>query len=154
MTMLIRGLLIALFSSAAAEAFEGPLQPFGAAMPAGPALSVAEAIDGFAGDVAQPQKFNGRVARICRKKGCWMELEADGRSARVTMLDYGFFLPTDAHGPAEVFGTLSRVELDEKTAAHYAKDAGIDVADVPRSEYRIVAHSVLLVLTPNANSDR
>ncbi len=117
---------------------------FGAEMPAGTAQSISAAITGFSGDSAEVQKFSGRVANVCRKKGCWMELEADGLSARVTMLDYGFFLPTDAHGDAEVFGTLSRVKLDEKTAAHYAKDAGIDVADVPREEFQLVAHSVVL----------
>ncbi len=143
---IVRGLLVALLVAAAplmAGESASP-QHFGGEMPAGPARSVAAAIDAFAGDVTQPQKLSGRVARICRKKGCWMELEADGRSARVTMLDYGFFLPTDAHGAAEVFGTLSQVDLDEKTAEHYAKDAGIAVADVPRREFRIVAHAVTL----------
>lgn len=117
---------------------------FGGEMPAGPAQSIADAVKGYAGAISEPAKFSGRVAKVCRKKGCWMELEADGLSARVTMLDYGFFLPTDAHGDAEVFGTLSKVDLDEATAAHYAKDAGVDVSEIPRNEYRLVAHAVTL----------
>jgi len=117
---------------------------YGAQMPDGPAQSIAEAIDGYAGEISEPHKFSGRVAKVCRKKGCWMELESDGRSARVTMLDYGFFLPTDASGRAEVYGTLSEVELDEKTAEHYAKDAGTDVSEVARREFRIVAHAIAI----------
>jgi len=133
-------------------AAEANPQTFGAAMPAGPAQSIAQAINGFVASAAEPQKFSGRVARICRQKGCWMELEADGLSARVTMLDYGFFLPTDAHGQAEVFGTLSRVELDDKTAAHYAEDAGVAITDVARSEYQVVAHSVQLAMTTSSEN--
>lgn len=117
---------------------------FGAEMPIGEAQSIAAAIDGYSQANPTPQKFSGRVANVCRQKGCWMELEADGKSARVTMLDYGFFLPTDAAGRAEVYGTLSEVQLDRKTAEHYAKDAGIDPSLAASSEFQIVAHSVLL----------
>ncbi len=152
MKLLTRLCILASLLSAPAMAAESQPQTFGAAMPAGPARSIAQAIDGFATDVSQPQKYSGRVAKVCHQKGCWMELEADGRSARVTMLDYGFFLPTDAQGQAEVYGTLSRVELDEETAAHYAKDAGVAIEDVARSEYQVVAHSVQLAMT--SASDR
>lgn len=117
---------------------------FGAPMPDGPALSVAEAVDGFVAADSAPRKYHGRVAQVCRKKGCWMELEQDGRSARVTMLDYGFFLPKDAQGRAVVYGSLDQVELDEKTAAHFAADAGVPAAEQPRREFRIVAHAVRL----------
>ncbi len=126
------------------RAAEPQSQQFGGTMPEGTAQSIAAAIDGYRGALTEPQKFSGRVAKVCRQKGCWMELEADGRSARVTMLDYGFFLPGDASGAAEVFGTLSEVEMDEKTAAHYARDAGTDVAAVPLREFRIVAHAITL----------
>lgn len=138
--LLLTGLL-----AASGLAVAGPdATIYGASMPEGPARSIAEAIDGYAGEIGAPQKFSGRVAKVCRKKGCWMELEADGRSARVTMLDYGFFLPTDASGRAEVYGTLSEVELDEKTARHFAKDAGTDQSEVARREFRIVAHAIAI----------
>ena len=140
----MKALAITLFSLLAIGTGTATANTFGAEMPTGSAQSIAAAITGFSESSTDAQKFSGRVAKVCRKKGCWMELESDGLSARVTMLDYGFFLPTDAHGDAEVFGTLSRVKLDEKTAAHYAKDAGIDVADVPREEFQLVAHSVVL----------
>lgn len=148
MKLLTHFLMVGALMSASVMAAETQPQTYGAVMPAGPAQSIAHAIDGFVADAAQPQKFSGRVAKVCHQKGCWMELEADGRSARVTMLDYGFFLPTDAHGQAEVFGTLSHVELDEKTAAHYAKDAGVAIEEIARNEYQVVAHSVQLAMTP------
>ena len=150
MKLLTPLLMAAALMSANVIAAETQPQTYGAVMPAGPAQSIALAIDGFVADAAQPQKLSGRVAKVCHQKGCWMELEADGRSARVTMLDYGFFLPKDAHGQAEVFGTLSRVELDEKTAAHYAKDAGVAIEEIARSEFQVVAHSVQLAIAPAA----
>ncbi len=129
---------------ATAPALAGETRNFGGAIPDGPAQSIAEAIGAYAGASTAPAKFSGRVAQVCRQKGCWMELEADGRSARVTMLDYGFFLPTDATGTAVVYGTLSEVELDEKTAEHFAKDAGKPADSVPRKEFRLVAHGIAL----------
>jgi hypothetical protein len=144
MSLLHRLLIPLLFASAAAAQAPAP-RTFGAEMPAGAAVPIAAAIDAYTSDVAEPAKYSGRVAKVCRQKGCWMELESDGRSARVTMLDYGFFLPTDAQGRAEVFGTLSQVELDEETAQHFAEDAGIAVTEVQRREYRLLAHSVTLL---------
>ena len=141
--MLLRALTLSL-CLASASALAGETRTFGGEMPEGPAQSIAEAIGGYAGESATPAKFSGRVAQVCRKKGCWMELEADGKSARVTMLDYGFFLPTDATGTAVVYGTLSEVELDEKTAEHFAQDAGRPADSVPRKEFRLVAHAIAL----------
>lgn len=117
---------------------------YGTTMPEGEAQPLSAAITGFTADVEAPRKYAGRVAKVCRKKGCWLELEDDGHSARVTMLDYGFFLPTDAQGTAEIYGTLSLVDLDEATRAHYAKDAGVNVDDVATREYRLVAHAITL----------
>jgi hypothetical protein len=142
---LLQRLSIALLLATAATAQAAEPRTFGAGMPEGAAQSIAVAIDAYTADAAEPAKYSGRVAKVCRQKGCWMELESDGRSARVTMLDYGFFLPTDAQGRAEVFGTLSQVELDEETAQHYAEDAGIAVTEVQRREYRLLAHSVTLL---------
>ena len=133
-----------LLSALPAMAAESGSAVYGADMPEGEAQSIAAAIDGYVQEVSEPRKFFGRVASVCRKKGCWMELEAEGRSARVTMLDYGFFLPTDAAGGALVYGTLSEVELDRKTAEHYAEDAGKNASEADTTEFQIVAHSVLL----------
>jgi Domain of unknown function (DUF4920) len=42
----------------------------------------------------------GKIARVCQAKGCWMELtEKEGDPGmRITFKDYGFFVPTDSQG--------------------------------------------------------
>ncbi len=144
-TTLLTMIPASLLLFAAAAVAEPAARVFGAAMPEGAAQPIDAAIAAFDAGVSAAQKYSGRVAKVCRKKGCWMELEADGHSARITMLDYGFFVPTDASGAAEVFGTLSVAELDQATADHYAADAGEPAPGVGRQEYRIVAHSVALL---------
>jgi hypothetical protein len=42
----------------------------------------------------------GKIARVCQEKGCWMELtEKEGDPGmRITFKDYAFFVPTDSQG--------------------------------------------------------
>lgn len=75
-------------------------------------------------------KVSARIAKVCRKKGCWMTLqpEAGGdQYVRVTMKDYGFFVPVDCDGKtATVEGTFKSVELPEAQRKHLAEDGGDD----------------------------
>jgi len=43
-------------------------------------------------------RLEGRIAAVCRRKGCWMELRQGESAVHVTFEDYSFFLPTDAAG--------------------------------------------------------
>lgn len=66
-------------------------------------------------------RVRGKVMRACTKKGCWMELRAEGveRGVRVRFKDYGFFVPKDCQGSeATVEGTVVMSTLDEPTAKH------------------------------------
>lgn len=119
---------------------------YGAAMPDGAATPIATALgaaDQYAGN---PQKFSGRVAKVCQKKGCWMVL-ADGEThARVMFGRDDFFIPTDTTGNAVVYGTLEKKTISEATAKHLAKDSGQDPDKITGDsvEYTITATSVLL----------
>ena len=90
--------------------------------------------------IADPESYVGRVIqtegivrRVCKKRGCWMELRSllDATSENITVrfLDYGFFVPLDSRGGiVRVEGTaavrtLSVEEVQELIAEGY--DPGI-----------------------------
>lgn len=144
-----RSLLLSLLLLALPQAQASPTRVFGAAMPAGEAQPIAEAVAGAVSADAGARKFSGRITEVCQNKGCWVMLEDEGTVARVMMKDHAFSVPKDARGAAWVHGTLSVKELDAKSAAHLAADSGRGEAarneSVPTREYRIVALSVELV---------
>lgn len=93
----------------------------------GAAFAGAEAVDlgailtspeGFKG---KPLQTSGTIARVCTRKGCWMELAAQGqdKGIRITFKDYGFFVPTDSQGAkATVEGLVEINTLSKEDAAH------------------------------------
>ena len=61
----------------------------------------------------------GTVTNACERKGCWMQLTADGKqNVRITFKDYAFFVPLDSKGAkaraegVTVVKTLSKKEAD------------------------------------------
>lgn len=88
-----------------------------------------------------------RVAKVCQKKGCWFLAHDGDAVARITFIDYSFFVPTDSGGKdVTIVGTFSRSMLSEKKARHYAEDGGTDPSAImgPQPEYSIVATSVVI----------
>ena len=44
-------------------------------------------------------RLEGQIAKVCREKGCWMELrQGEGATMHVTFEDYAFFVPKDSAG--------------------------------------------------------
>ena len=87
------------------------------------------------------------VAQVCEKKGCFFVAQDGEFNARVSFIDYSFFVPTDAAGKEVVLrGVLSEKELTEEEAKHFAEDAGEDPHAISgaQKEYSIVATSVLV----------
>lgn len=71
-------------------------------------------------------KLTGTIAKVCQKKGCWMDVDmGNEQTLRVKFKDYAFFVPKDAAGKTTViegdafYDTVSVAEL-----RHYAEDAG------------------------------
>jgi len=113
---------------------------FGAPMPEGEAVSIAVAAADPSAYAGKEAKFSGRVTEVCQKEGCWLVLEQDGQSARVTVKDHAFAVPADASGPAVAFGVLQEEAISEEHARHLVEEDGAK-APAPR-ELRIVATAV------------
>ena len=116
---------------------------YGAEMPDGEAIDIAEAsqdIDTYAG---KPAKFKGRITQVCQKEGCWLMIESNAQAARIKTKDHAFVIPKDSKGEAVVFGELKRVELKPEVAKHLAEDAG-QSAPVASSEIQITATSIFI----------
>ena len=89
----------------------------------------------------------GRVAEVCKMKGCWMVLTDDKDTVRITFKDYAFFVPRDLAGQTVVAeGILSRKTLTEEEAAHLAGESSAPTppARVLREEWALVASSVFV----------
>ena len=87
------------------------------------------------------------VSQVCQRKGCFFVAQDGDAVARVTFVDYSFFVPTDSAGKdVTLVGTFNRKVLSEAQAQHFAEDAGQDPTKVvgPREEYSIVATSVVI----------
>ena len=121
---------------------------FGAPLDESARATSLEALLDSPGDfVDTAVKVDARISQVCQKKGCFF-IAQDGESvARITFVDYSFFVPTDSGGKTvTIVGTFDRQTLSEDQARHYAQDAGGDPARVrgPQAEYSIVATSVIV----------
>lgn len=116
----------------------------------GQVIRLSEVIAREAEFLDQPVHVSARVAKVCQKKGCFFVAQDGDAVARVTFVDYSFFVPTDSGGKdVTIVGTFSKTLLSEEKARHYAKDEGADPAavDGPQPEYSIVARSVVVPKT-------
>lgn len=72
-----------------------------------------------------PYKVEAKIETVCKKKGCWFTLAADGVEVpiRVRMKDYGFFISRNTDGAQVVLeGTLNKVVVPQEMAQHFADD--------------------------------
>lgn len=93
----------------------------GAAVSADKEMSVAETLANVATLSGKTVKVTGKVENVCVKKGCWMELHGNTpeERVRITMKDYGFFVPANSMGKiAVVEGPLEVKELSIEDAQH------------------------------------
>ncbi|SDQ34097.1 protein of unknown function [Pseudoxanthomonas sp. CF385] len=135
------GIMLALCAGGAWAGDAAQWEKFGAEVPAGPVVPLAQALADPAAHQGQSRVFSGRVVDVCQKKGCWVMLEDAGHGARVLLGDHDFYVPKDVRGPAQVHGVLSKVTLSPSAREHTAKETSPG-AEVPTIEYRIVADGV------------
>ena len=92
--------------------------------------------------------INGKVSKVCGKKGCWMVLKNSENSIRVTFKGYKFFVPKDIIGKSvQAQGMLHEELMNISEAKHFAKDAGQSDSQIKRikqkvKEYRFIATAV------------
>lgn len=93
----------------------------------------------------------GKVKKVCKKKGCWMSLATDGTEVRVRFKDYSFFVPLKLEGSTVVAsGKLYKKTESVADQKHYASDAGASKADIakitkPKNIYEFIASGVEVV---------
>jgi hypothetical protein len=122
-------------------------ETFGAPLPASPApVSLRAALAAHRGS-NEPVVIETEVVKVCQKKGCFF-IARDGEAvARVSFVDYSFFVPTDSAGKKVLLaGVLHQQELTEEQAEHLSGDLGEKGAVDAGLEFTIVASSVQIPL--------
>ncbi len=123
-------------------------QTFGGEITLSNAISVEQAINEIDALKRKEILLEGKVSKMCKKKGCWMALEGENNSIRVTFKNYSFFAPKEVlEKRVQVQGVLSEEVMEISEARHYAEDAGKSEAEIqqirqPTKEYRFVATAV------------
>jgi len=90
----------------------------------------------------------GLVKKVCKKKGCWLELQAAEQNIRVTFKDYGFFVPeTLLDKTVRLQGQLVEKTYSVRDQKHFLKDEGaskeaIAAIKAPKTGYEFVASGV------------
>lgn len=136
--MRLPALFLLLSSFGLAHAGESRL--YGEVLPEGEVVGIAAAAadpQAFAGEA---RLFSGRITQVCQKKGCWVVLEQDGKSARVMAKDHGYEVPKDSSGPAVAYGVLQIEPITPEHARHLVEDDGAQ--DPGDSELRVVATAI------------
>lgn len=136
------------------EKNEGSYASFGAKIKPEKALSKEQMLSKYKalkkGDTIKV-KFSSTIKAVCKKKGCWMEMELPNKQVSfVRFKDYGFFVPLNAdRSEAIVSGRayIDVVSVDERK--HYAKDEGKSEEEIakitePKITYAFQADGVLI----------
>jgi hypothetical protein len=90
------------------------------------AIKVEEVMTKLGNQDKAPMKVEGKIVSVCKKKGCWMELELpNNESMHVTFKDYGFFVPKDASGKTVIMeGYAIHDTTSVEMLKHLAEDDG------------------------------
>lgn len=91
--------------------------------------------------------IEGRIKAVCKKKGCWMQIE-DGPHSVLVRWETGcggrYAFPRDAVGERVIVqGSFYPKELSAKDAEHMREEAGAEL-DLARKVYEINADAVVL----------
>lgn len=102
------------------------------------------------GDTIQVQ-FIANIKEVCKKKGCWMNLElANNEKSFVKFKDYSFFVPLNADGSSAIVNGKAFVDIvSVEELKHYAKDAKksakeIEAIKKPEITFAFIADGVLI----------
>lgn len=77
-------------------------------------------------------KITGKVASVCKMKGCWMEVsKGNGETMRIRFKDYKFFVPRDCENQTVYAQGIARFDTTSVAMLqHYAEDAGKTKAEI------------------------
>jgi uncharacterized protein DUF4920 len=77
-------------------------------------------------------RVEGKIAAVCREKGCWMELRQGEGAVHVTFEDYSFFVPKDAAGSDAVLEGKVVVKAPHPDDVKHLKGEGAGAAAAAR----------------------
>ena len=124
---------------------------FGAEINETGAIPVSQLIADMGDKPEMPAKVEGKISEICKKKGCWMDIEkGDGTTMKVTFKDYAFFVTKNADGKTAVFEGRAYLDtISVETLRQYAEDAGkskeeIEKITEPKTEVAFEADGVII----------
>ncbi|HEY7514414.1 MAG TPA: DUF4920 domain-containing protein [Vicinamibacteria bacterium] len=95
--------------------------------------------------LAHPQngrrvRLEGRIERVCQKKGCWLELREGERSVLVSFEGYSFFVPKGSAGRDVVLEGRLKLKPGSPEEIKHLQDEGGGEAAAARVE--VVARGV------------
>ena len=105
---------VLLCAAAAPTAAAADAATFGKPLRGLPVSSLADVL--ARPEAGKQVRLEGTIDRVCRNKGCWLELKQGERSVHVTFEGYSFFVPKDSAGQ------------------HVALEGKVIVKDVPADE--------------------
>ena len=145
MKKLVSALLLAASLSACASLPEG--ERIGEPMQSG-AVHTFAAVDASPADYfEQTVLVEGTVTAVCKKMGCWMQIEDEGATAMVRWEEgcggrYAF--PESAIGKRVVIqGSVYPKTISDEDAEHLAEEAGGEL-EVEREGYELNASAILV----------
>lgn len=96
-------------------------------------------------------KVTGKVLGVCKKKGCWMDVDlGDGKNMTVRFKDYDFFVPMNSEGRRATINGIAKVDTQSVDwLKHKAFDAGksqeeIDAITEPVVKVTFMADGVIM----------
>ncbi len=96
-------------------------------------------------------KVTGEVLGVCKKKGCWMDVDlGEGKNMTVRFKDYGFFVPMNSEGRMATMNGIAKVDTQSVDwLKHKAFDAGksqeeIDAITEPVVKVTFMADGVIM----------
>jgi hypothetical protein len=107
---------VSAFVLAAAVAGAGETAAFGKPLRGGSATSLADVLR--KPEAGKEVRLEGTIERVCRNKGCWLEVKQGEQSVHVTFEGYSFFVPKDSAGHRAVLE--GKVLLKEPAAGEAA----------------------------------
>ncbi len=119
-------------------------ETFGSALPdTGQALALATVLENGEQYLEQAVKVTARVSQVCQMKGCFFIAQDGDYTARVSFIDYSFFVPSDISGrTVTLLGELTLRDLSPQQAEHYNADMADSGELKPGQQYEIVATAV------------
>lgn len=122
----MRPIVLVVAASLAGPAAAGEGQKFGKPLQ-GLSASALEMV------LAKPEagrvvRLEGTIAKVCKNKGCWLELKQGGHAVHVTFEGYSFFVPKDSDGKAVVLEGRVVVAKPKPEAVRHLEAEGATAA--------------------------